>query len=97
MNEVVSEKGLNMVDKNSLERSVIGVVSSAKMNKTITVLVERQVKHPVYGKYVKRSKKVHVHDENSLAKEGDVVRVKQTRPLSKTKTWVLDSVIKTNV
>ena len=97
MNEVVSEKGLSMVDKNSLERSVIGVVSSAKMNKTITVLVERQVKHPVYGKYVKRSKKVHVHDENSLAKEGDVVRVKQTRPLSKTKTWVLDSVIKTNV
>ena len=97
MNEMLSEKGLNMVDKNSLERSIVGVVSSAKMNKTITVLVERQVKHPVYGKYVKRSKKVHVHDENSLAKEGDVVRVKQTRPLSKTKTWVLDSVIKTNV
>ena len=94
---MLSEKGLNMVDKNSLERSIVGVVSSAKMNKTITVLVERQVKHPVYGKYVKRSKKVHVHDENSLAKEGDVVRVKQTRPLSKTKTWVLDSVIKTNV
>ena len=82
-----------MIDSNSLERNVTGNVTSVKMDKTITVQIERQVKHPVYGKYIKRSKKIHAHDENSIAKLGDVVRVKQCRPISKTKTWLLDQVV----
>lgn len=82
-----------MTESNSLERTVTGNVTSVKMNKTITVQIERQVKHPVYGKYIKRSKKIHAHDENSIAKLGDVVRVKQCRPISKTKTWLLDQVV----
>lgn len=82
-----------MTEQNSLERTVTGNVTSIKMDKTITVQIERQVKHPVYGKYIKRSKKIHAHDENSVAKLGDVVVVKQCRPISKTKTWLLDQVI----
>lgn len=82
-----------MTEQNSLERTVTGNVTSIKMDKTITVQIERQVKHAVYGKYIKRSKKIHAHDENSVAKLGDVVVVKQCRPISKTKTWLLDQVI----
>lgn len=69
-----------------------GKVVSNKMNKTITVLLERRVKHPVYGKYISRSSKVKAHDENNLCKEGDIVTIRETRPLSKTKSWILDSV-----
>ena len=68
-------------------RTVEGRVVSNKMAKTVTVLVERQVKHGLYGKYIKRSSKLHAHDEDNSCKEGDVVRVTETRPLSKTKTW----------
>ncbi len=70
-------------------RSVTGRVVSDKMNKTITVLVERRVRHPLYGKYVTRSSKLHAHDEKNECKIGDVVTVYETRPLSKTKTWAL--------
>lgn len=69
-----------------------GKVVSNKMNKTITVLLERRVKHPVYGKYISRSSKVKAHDENNVCKEGDMVTIRETRPLSKTKSWILDSV-----
>jgi len=70
-------------------RTVTGKVISDKMNKTITVLVERRVRHPIYGKYVTRSSKLHAHDEKNECKLGDVVTVYETRPLSKTKTWTL--------
>jgi small subunit ribosomal protein S17 len=67
--------------------TVEGRVVSNKMQKTVTVLVERQVKHGLYGKYIKRSTKLHAHDEEGTCKEGDVVRVAECRPLSKTKNW----------
>jgi small subunit ribosomal protein S17 len=70
-------------------RTVTGKVVSDKMDKTITVLVERRVRHPIYGKYVTRSSKLHAHDEKNECKMGDVVTVYETRPLSKTKTWAL--------
>ena len=62
------------------------------MDKSITVLIERQVKHPIYGKYVKRSTKLHAHDENNACSIGDLVTIKETRPISKTKTWELVSI-----
>ena len=64
-----------------------GYVVSDKMDKTITVLIERRVKHPIYGKFVRKSTKVHAHDENNECQVGDVVVVEQCRPLSKTKKW----------
>jgi small subunit ribosomal protein S17 len=70
-------------------RTVTGKVVSDKMNKTITVLVERRVKHPVYGKYMTRSTKLHAHDESNECNEGDVVTIQETRPISKSKTWKL--------
>ena len=72
-------------------RILTGVVTSNKADKTITVKIERKVKHPLYGKVVKRASKVHAHDENNSASIGDIVSVKECRPLSKTKTWVLVS------
>ncbi|BAN68178.1 30S ribosomal protein S17 [endosymbiont of unidentified scaly snail isolate Monju] len=68
-------------------RTLQGRVVSDKMDKTITVLIERRVKHPLYGKFVRRSTKVHAHDENNECRVGDVVVVEQCRPLSKTKSW----------
>ena len=71
----------------------IGVVSSNKMTKTITVTVERNVKHPIYGKFLKKSSSFHAHDEQNNAGIGDVVRIMETRPLSKTKRWRLVEII----
>jgi small subunit ribosomal protein S17 len=65
----------------------IGHVSSNKMNKTVTITVERRIKHPLYGKYLKRTKKLHAHDEKNECGIGDLVKVMETRPLSKTKRW----------
>ncbi len=75
------------------ERRIVGRVTSAKMQKTITVLVERQVKHALYGKYVKKSTKLHAHDENGEGKEGDLVAIVETRPLSRTKHFKLVQVL----
>ena len=72
-------------------RILTGVVTSNKSDKTITVKIERKVKHPLYGKVIKRATKVHAHDENNTATIGDIVSVKECRPFSKTKTWVLVS------
>ena len=72
-------------------RILTGVVTSNKADKTITVKIERKVKHPLYGKVIKRATKVHAHDENNIATIGDIVSVKECRPFSKTKTWVLVS------
>ena len=70
-----------------IKRTKQGRVVSNKADKTITVLLERQVKHPLYGKYIKRSTKVHAHDEDNACGEGDMVAITECRPLSKTKTW----------
>jgi small subunit ribosomal protein S17 len=72
-------------------RILTGIVTSNKADKTVTVKIERKVKHPLYGKVIKRATKVHAHDENNSASIGDVVSVKECRPLSKTKTWTLVS------
>ncbi|RZK45943.1 MAG: 30S ribosomal protein S17 [Pedobacter sp.] len=71
----------------------IGIVSSDKMTKTITVAVERKVKHPIYGKFLKKTTKFHAHDEANTAGIGDVVRIMETRPMSKTKRWRLVEII----
>ena len=71
----------------------VGLVVSNKMDKTITVSMERQGKHPVYGKYVKKTTKLKAHDETNDANEGDTVRIQETRPLSKTKRWRLVEVL----
>jgi small subunit ribosomal protein S17 len=73
-------------------RTATGRVISNKMDKSITVLVERREKHPVYGKYVTKSSKLHAHDEGNECKEGDTVTIKEVRPISKTKTWALVSI-----
>ena len=74
-------------------RTVEGRVVSNKMNKTVTILVERQVKHALYGKYMRRSNKLPAHDEDNVCNEGDVVRISECRPLSKTKNWRVVEVI----
>jgi small subunit ribosomal protein S17 len=71
----------------ALKRTLTGRVVSDKMDKTVTVLVERKVKHPLYGKIVTRSKKYHAHDEKNEFHEGDVVTIEECRPLSRTKAW----------
>lgn len=76
-----------MSEKQNIRRSQEGRVISNKMQKTVTVLLERQVKHPLYGKFIRRSTKVHAHDEAGECREGDVVRIEECRPLSKTKSW----------
>jgi small subunit ribosomal protein S17 len=73
--------------KGSLIQTQVGRVVSDKMNKTVTVLVERRVKHPLYGKVVTRSQKYHAHDENNEYKEGDLVEIEACRKLAKTKAW----------
>lgn len=81
-----------MAERN-LRKVKTGVVSSAKMDKTITIKVERRVKHPLYGKYVKKTKGFHAHDEKNEAGVGDVVRIMETRPISKTKRWRLLEIV----
>jgi small subunit ribosomal protein S17 len=76
-----------------LARSLVGRVVSNKMDKTVTVRVERRVKHPVYGKYVVRTTKYHAHDETNQVNEGDLVEIAETRPISKTKAWTVKRVV----
>ncbi len=77
----------------NLRKTRVGVVSSNKMEKTITVVVEKRIKHPIYGKYVKRTKKFVAHDEKNDCNVGDVVNIMETRPLSKRKRWRLIEII----
>jgi small subunit ribosomal protein S17 len=77
----------------NLRKTIIGKVSSNKTDKTITVLVERKIQHPIYGKFVKRTKKYTAHDEKNDCQEGDRVRIMETRPLSKTKRWRLVDIL----
>jgi small subunit ribosomal protein S17 len=77
----------------NLRKERIGTVTSNKMDKTITVAVERKVKHPIYGKFIKKTTRFHAHDEKNEASIGDVVRISETRPLSKTKRWRLVEIV----
>jgi small subunit ribosomal protein S17 len=74
--------------KTSLKRTLIGKVVSDKRSKTVTVLIERRVKHELYGKIVGKSSKYHAHDENGVYKLGDVIEITESRPISKTKNWI---------
>ena len=82
-----------MAEASKLRRTVTGKVVSNKADKTITVMVERRVKHPVYGKFLRRSTKLTAHDETNQCREGDIVTIEECRPLSKRKTWMLVSVV----
>ena len=82
-----------MNDETRVQSTLSGRVISDSMDKTITVLTERRMRHPVYGKYMRRSTKLHVHDENNECRVGDVVTVRQCRPLSKTKSWALVEIL----
>ncbi|MGZ8271972.1 MAG: 30S ribosomal protein S17 [Methylophilus sp.] len=81
-----------MTETAKVVRSLSGRVVSDKMDKTITVLVERKVKHPLIGKVVVKSNKFHAHDEHNECKEGDLVTIVESRPMSKTKTWVVSKI-----
>nr|AOE11893.1 SSU ribosomal protein S17p (S11e) [uncultured bacterium]CCF99284.1 30S ribosomal protein S17 [uncultured Flavobacteriia bacterium] len=76
-----------------LRKQRVGVVTSTKMEKTITVLIERKIKHPIYGKFMKKSKKFTAHDENNECNEGDTVKIMETRPLSRKKRWRLVEIL----
>ena len=82
-----------MSETTSNTRTLVGRVVSDKMEKTVTVLVERKVKHPMYGKVMIRSKKYHAHNEGNTARAGDLVEIVETRPVSRTKTWAVTSVL----
>ncbi|AKC68624.1 30S ribosomal protein S17 [Pandoraea oxalativorans] len=84
---------MNDTAKTSLKRTLTGRVTSDKMDKTVTVLIERQMKHPLYGKYIVLSKKYHAHDETNQYKEGDLVEIQESRPLSKTKAWTVTRLV----
>ena len=82
-----------MTEQRSLRKERVGVVTSNKMNKSIVVSVERKVKHPIYGKFIKQTKKFMAHDEKNECGVGDLVKIMETRPLSKNKNWRLVQVI----
>ena len=86
-----------MSEQAAASRTLVGRVVSNKMDKTITVIIPRRVKHPLYKKYITRSTKLHAHDENNECQEGDVVSIEQCRPLAKTKSWRLVKVLERNV
>lgn len=81
------------MNNEKLNRTLSGRVTSTKMNKTVTVLVERRLKHPLYGKYITRSKKYHAHDEKNELVIGDVVMIEECKPISKTKTWIVSKLL----
>lgn len=81
-----------MSETNKIVRTVTGIVVSNKMDKTITVKIDRKVKHPIYGKYISRTNKLHAHDPENECQEGDLVTVQETRPISKSKSWKLSSI-----
>lgn len=82
-----------MSEEKSMQRTLQGRVVSDKMNKSVTVMIERRERHPLYGKYVRRSTKLHAHDENNDCNIGDVVLIEQCRPLSKSKSWRLVEIL----
>ena len=85
-----------MSDAADVKRTVTAKVISSKMDKSATVLIERKVKHPVYGKYIRRSTKLHIHDADNSCQDGDLVTIEECRPMSKTKSWKLVEVVGRN-
>lgn len=85
---------MNAPEAKSLKRTLVGKVVSDKMEKTVTVLIERHVRHPLYNKIIMRSNKYHAHDETNQAKAGDTVEIQEGRPISKTKAWTVTRVLK---
>ena len=81
------------MSETTLTRTLVGRVSSKKMDKTVTVVVERKMKHPLYGKFIVKSTKYHAHDETNQYNEGDLVEIEETRPVSKTKSWAVTKLI----
>ena len=82
-----------MSETSSSKRTLVGRVVSDKMEKTVTVLIERKVKHPLYGKVMVRSQKYHAHNQDNVAKTGDLVEIIETRPVSRTKSWAITTVL----
>jgi len=82
-----------MTETKNLRKQRVGVVASSKMDKSVSVLVERKIKHPIYGKYMKKSKKFIAHDEKNECNDGDTVRIEETRPMSKRKCWKITEII----
>ncbi len=82
-----------MSDEKKIARTAVGKVVSNKMDKTIVVLIERRVKHPIYGKYMTKSTKIKAHDQDNEGNMGDIVTIQESRPLSKTKSWTLLNVV----
>jgi small subunit ribosomal protein S17 len=81
------------MEKIAHKKQLVGLVTSTKMDKSITIVVERKIKHPIYGKFMKKSKKFMAHDELGVCNEGDLVKIEETRPLSKKKRWSLVEVV----
>jgi small subunit ribosomal protein S17 len=86
-------QGTQSAETRNIRKERVGVVTSNKMDKTITVAVERKVKHPIYGKFIKKTTRFHAHDEKNEASIGDLVRIMETRPMSKTKRWRLVEIV----
>ncbi len=84
---------MNEPVKQALKRTLVGTVVSDKMDKTVTVLIERRVRHPLYGKIIVRSNKYHAHNEGNVAKAGDTVEIQEGRPISKTKAWTVTRIV----
>ncbi len=84
---------MNATEKKALKRTLVGTVVSDKMDKTVTVLIERRVRHPLYGKIIVRSNKYHAHNEDNVAKTGDTVEIQEGRPISKTKSGTVTKVV----
>lgn len=82
-----------MISEQKISRTLQGQIVSNKMHKTVVVLIVRKVKHPVYGKYVKRTKRLFAHDENNQCQEGDTVLIQECRPLSKNKSWIVKEIV----
>jgi small subunit ribosomal protein S17 len=89
----MAEDMAEQVEARKRRKTRVGVVTSDKSDKTVTVMVERQFAHPLYGKQVKRTKKYHAHDETNEYKQGDLVRIVETRPFSKTKRWRVEELL----
>lgn len=85
-----------MTTETKVQRTKSGVVTSDKMNQTVTVLIERKIKHPLYGKYIKKSTKIHAHDPDNKCQQGDLVKIAECRPISKTKSWKVVEIVDSN-
>ena len=82
-----------MTTENNAQRTKSGVVTSDKMNQTVTVMIERKIKHPLYKKYIKKSTKIHAHDPDNKCQQGDLVKIAECRPISKTKSWKVVEIV----